>query len=72
MDEHLEAPKTSENERENVFCPVTQELTYIGIGHSADGMEAYACMACYEPEPVLREVTPGALLAVYNQFHRNQ
>jgi hypothetical protein len=72
MTEHLEAPETLENDGENVFCPVKKELTEIFLGHSADGMEVYACAACREPEPEIREVTQGALNAVYNQFHRNQ
>jgi hypothetical protein len=69
---HLEAPETPENKGENMFCPVTKELTAFYLGHSADGMEAYACGACKEPEPAVREVTQGALNAVFYQFHRDQ
>jgi hypothetical protein len=72
MDEHLQAPETPANKGENMFCPVTKELTAFYLGHSADGMEVYACSACKEPEPEIRDVTQGALNAVYYQFHRDQ
>ena len=69
---HLSVTGASELEEENVFCPVKKELTRLFLGKSADGMEVYACAACREPEPVIREVTRGAINAVYSQFHRDQ
>jgi hypothetical protein len=54
---HLQAPETSKNEGANVYCPNVTEFTFIGMGKSADGLETYACKACNEPEPVVREVT---------------
>jgi hypothetical protein len=72
MDEHLEAPKTSENDGANVYCPVEKEFTTIFLGHSADGMEAYACGACYEPEPEIREVTQAELDALAQRLGKNK
>ena len=69
---HLEAPETPANKGENMFCPVTKELTAFYLGHSADGMEAYACGACNEPEPVVREVTQAVLEAVVKQLGNNE
>jgi hypothetical protein len=67
---HLFAPDTSENDLANVYCPFEKEFTTIILGRSADGMETYACGACYEPEPVLRRVTNAEFDALAEQ-HRN-
>jgi hypothetical protein len=68
---HLQAPQTTENEGANVYCPVEREFTKIFLGHSADGMEVYACAACYEPEPVLADVTDVELDAIAKQLDDN-
>jgi hypothetical protein len=69
---HLQAPQTEANEGANVFCPALRVFTRIFLGRSADGMETYACAACYEPEPVLADVTEVELNAIYKQLYENQ
>jgi hypothetical protein len=69
---HLVAPKTSENDGANVFCPVEKEFTTIFLGRSADGMETFACAACYEPEPETRDVTNAELDALAHQLWDNK
>jgi len=69
---HLEAPRTPENERAYLYCPVEKELTKFYLAHSTDGMEVYACFACNEPEPVIREVTQATLEAVVKQLGNNE
>ena len=68
---HLQAPKTSENDGADVFCPVEKRFTTIFLGHSADGMEVYACGACYEPEPRIADVTNAELDAIAEQLDDN-
>lgn len=68
---HLQAPKTSENEGVDVYCPVEKQFTTIFLGHSADGMEVYACAACYEPEPRIAVVTDEELNAIYRELYGN-
>jgi hypothetical protein len=68
---HLQAPQTTENEGANIFCPVQKEFTRIFLGHSADGMEVYACASCYEPEPRIADVTDEELNAIYRQLYDN-
>jgi hypothetical protein len=69
---HLSVTGTSELEEGNVFCPVKKELTQLFLGHSTDGMEAYACAACYEPEPAIREMTQANFDAIVNQLDTSE
>jgi hypothetical protein len=69
---HLQAPETLENAGANVYCPIVTEFTFIGMGKSADGLETYACKACNEPEPVLREVTDAELDAIAKRLNNTQ
>jgi hypothetical protein len=68
---HLQAPHTEANDGVNVYCPTQRAFTRIFIGHSADGMETYACAACYEPEPVLVDVSDEDLNAIYRELYGN-
>jgi hypothetical protein len=69
---HLEAPETPENEGANLYCPFEKALTKFYLGHSADGMEVYACGACNEPEPETQEVTEAELEAIVHRLNDNQ
>jgi hypothetical protein len=68
---HLIAPETPETHGVNVYCPVKKEFTQIIVGKSTDGMEVEVCLACNEPEPVLRRVTDTELDAIDNQLYDN-
>jgi hypothetical protein len=69
---HLIAPETPENHGANVFCPIEVDFTQLVLGHSADGMETFACGACNEPEPVISEVTDVTLDVIAQQLNNNK
>jgi hypothetical protein len=68
---HLLSPKTSANEGTNLFCPYEKEFSTIILARSADGMETFACGACYEPEPDYKNVSDEDLNAIYRQLYDN-
>lgn len=67
---HLIAPGTPENKGANVYCPIEKEFTQLVMGRSADGMETYACGACYEAEPEVSEVTDVTLDIIAEQLFK--
>jgi hypothetical protein len=63
---------TPKNYGANIYCPVEKEFTKLFLGHSADGMEVYACGACREPEPELKNVSDVELDAIYKKLYPNE